>query len=69
MTIDWKSVEQYFNVVLFVFQFSQFVILENLSIFDLALSRLKGCMDRSNNRASETPQCSHQGFYLDVKIQ
>ena len=36
MIIHWTAVEQYFTVVLFVFQFSQFVIL------DLALSGVKG---------------------------
>ena len=30
-----KHVEQYFTVVLFVFHFTQFVILRNLSILDL----------------------------------
>ena len=40
MTIDWKAVEQYFTMVLFGFQF-QLVILENLSILDLALSGVK----------------------------
>ena len=42
-----KAVEQYFTVVLFVclfffFNFAQFIILECLSIFDLALSGVKG---------------------------
>ena len=41
MTIHWKVVEQYVTVVLFVYQF-QFIILENLSILDLALSGMKG---------------------------
>ena len=46
MTIHWNTVEQYFTVVLFVFKFytrfyTQFVILENLSILDLALSGVK----------------------------
>ena len=46
MTIHWKAVEHYFAVVLFVclfffFNFTQFVILENLSILDLALSGVK----------------------------
>ena len=39
MTIHWKAVEEYFTVLLFVFQF---VILENLSVLDLALSGAKG---------------------------
>ena len=34
--------EQYFTVELFVFNFTQFVILENLSILDLALLGVKG---------------------------
>ena len=37
MTICWKAVGQCFTVVLFDFQFS-ILILENFSIFDLALS-------------------------------
>ena len=43
MTIRWKAVEQYFTIVLFVFfNVTQFVILENLSILDLALPGVKG---------------------------
>ena len=43
MTIHWKAVEQYFTVELFVFfNFSQFVILEILSISDLAPLGVKG---------------------------
>ena len=42
MTIHWTAVEQYFTVVLFVFNFTQFVMLENLSIMDLPLSEVKG---------------------------
>ena len=47
MTIRWKTVEQYFTVVpfvlfFFIFNFTQFVILENLSILDLAFSGGKG---------------------------
>ena len=38
VTIHWKAVEQHFTVVLFIFIFTQIVILQNLSIFDLALS-------------------------------
>ena len=34
---NWKVVEQYFTLKLFVFHFTQFVILENLSTLDLAL--------------------------------
>ena len=41
MTIHWKAVEQYFTVVL-IFNFTKFVILENLSILDLALRGVKG---------------------------
>ena len=40
MTIHWKAVEQYFTVLLF--DFTQFVILENLSVLDLALSGVEG---------------------------
>ena len=39
MTTHWKGVEQYFTVVL---NFTEFVILENLSISDLALAGVKG---------------------------
>ena len=45
MTIHCKAVEQYFTVVLFVFQF--YPMFENLSILDLALSGVKGL--RFNN--------------------
>ena len=42
MIIRWKAVEQYCTVVLFVFNFTPFVILENVSVLDLALSGVKG---------------------------
>ena len=48
MTIYWKAVEHYFTEVLglfvlfFFFSFTQFVILDNLSIWELALSGVKG---------------------------
>ena len=43
MTIHWKVVEQYFAVAGCLFLvFAQFVILENLTILDLALSGVKG---------------------------
>ena len=45
VTIHWKAVGQYFTLELglfFFFSFTQFVILDNLSIWDLALSRVKG---------------------------
>ena len=43
MAIHLKAIEQYFTVMLFVFRFSLiFVILENLTIFDLILSVVKG---------------------------
>ena len=38
MTNHWKGVEQYFTVL---FNFNQFVILENLSVSDLAVSGAK----------------------------
>ena len=45
MTSHWKAVEQYFTVVVSYFLiFSQVVILEKLSILDLALSGMKGLM-------------------------
>ena len=43
MTIYWKAVDQYFTVVLFVFQFYPVCnLLEHLSLWDLALSRVNG---------------------------
>ena len=45
MTIHWKALEQYFTVLLFVF--TQFVILENLSVLDLALSGMKGLSEHA----------------------
>ena len=42
VTINWKAVEHYFTVPLFVFQFSPDKSLENLSILYLALSGVKG---------------------------
>ena len=41
---SWKAVEKYFTVVLFVIQFYPVCnkFLENLSILDLVLSRVKG---------------------------
>ena len=40
MTIHCKTVEQYFTVVLFVFQF--YPVCDLVSVLDLALSRVKG---------------------------
>ena len=47
MTIHWKAVEQYFAVGIFGLNYTQFVILENLSIFDLALSGVKGVINNT----------------------
>ena len=47
MTIHWKAIEQYFTVCFF--DFTQFVILENLSILDLALSGVKGLICRGQS--------------------
>ena len=41
MTIYWKAVEQYFTVVLFVFQFFLVCNFMNLSVLDLALLGVK----------------------------
>ena len=63
MTIHWKAVEQYFTVVLFVFQVSQLIILENLSYLDLALSGVKGLEERQQRSnvgsavSSDFPGC------------
>ena len=45
MIIRWKAVEQYLTVVLFVFNFPQFIILKHLAILSLALSGVKGLRD------------------------
>ena len=42
MTIRWKAVEQYFTVVLFVFNFTLFFMLGNLSILTLKNCQEKG---------------------------
>ena len=42
VTIHWKAIEKYFIGVLFAFNFTKFVFLENLSILDLALPGVKG---------------------------
>ena len=42
MTVQTKASEQYFTVMLIVFNFTQLVILENLSALDFALSGVKG---------------------------
>ena len=52
MTIHWKAVEQYFTVVLFV-------ILENLSILDLALSGVKGL---KQDKPATTTTINHTYF-------
>ena len=60
MTTHWKAVEQNFTVVLFFFLFYPVVILENLSLLDLALSRVKGLKVlnikalKQNNASAET---------------
>ena len=44
MTTHWNAVDHYFTLFFFLrlfFNFTQFVILENLSILDLALSGVK----------------------------
>ena len=51
VTIRWTAVKQCFTVVLF-FVFTQFVILENVSILDLALSGVKGLSLFNTNRLS-----------------
>ena len=48
MTIHWKAVEQYFTVVLLFFGFTQFGIVVNLSVLDLALSGVKGSIRVAN---------------------
>ena len=53
VTIRWKAVQQYFTVVLFVFNFTKFVILENLSILDLALSRVKELRKKKEKEKDE----------------
>ena len=36
VTIHWKAIGQYFTIIFFIFQISQFAVLEHLSILDLA---------------------------------
>ena len=64
MTIHWKTVERYFIVVLFVFQFYPVCNFENnVSILDLALSTVKGL---------RFVQVSHNFFNLlrpSIKLQ
>ena len=54
MTIHWKAVEQYFTVVLrcffFLVTFTQFEILENLSILDMAPSGVKERNKKERNK-------------------
>ena len=42
MTIHWKAVEEYVTVAPLFFNITHFVILENLSVSELALSGVKG---------------------------
>ena len=45
LAIHWKAVEQYLIHCSLFFVFTQLVILENLSILDLAMSRVKGIIE------------------------
>ena len=47
MTIHWKAVGQCLTVMLFLLKVTQFVILENLSILDLALPGVKGFKNKN----------------------
>ena len=60
MTIHWKAVGQYFIGVLVLFQY---VILENLSILELALSGVKELIIREYNFSDHIP-ISHE---LDLR--
>ena len=47
VSVRWKAVEQYFTVVLFVFQFYPVCIFfEKCSVLNLALSGVKGLISR-----------------------
>ena len=69
MTIHWKAVEQYFTVVLIVFQFTQFVILEHLSILDLALSKYLSALKKELERFGEIAQQTNQKLYNLLNIK
>ena len=45
-SLEIKAVEQYFNCGAVCFNFTQFVILQNLSILNSALSGVKGLTNR-----------------------
>ena len=47
VTIHWKAVEQYFTVVLFVFQF--YPVCNCETFISLTLSGVKGVIDESRN--------------------
>ena len=51
MIIHWKAVEQYFTVVV---NFTQFVILENVLVFNLALSVVKELEDENTIQTQVT---------------
>ena len=60
--ILWTAVELYFTVVLFVFNFTQFVILKDLSILDLALSEVKLVTFRALALRSDEPKKESKVF-------
>ena len=57
MSIHWKAVERYFTVALFCF--TQVVILENLSVLDLALPGVKRLTTAATCFTSVTFDLSH----------
>ena len=64
-TILWKDVQQYFTVVLFVVHF--YPVLENLSVWDLALSGLKG-LKLTFKRLTTHEKLANANFHLKEPI-
>ena len=58
---NWKAVEQYFTVMLFVFQ----LYLENLSGLDLALSGVEGLRNPTNSKDDLSYNSSDTGDNID----
>ena len=59
MTIHWKAVEQYFTVMCCLFFILTYcVVLENLSVLDLAASGVKGLTENAWSTLSNAPDRS-----------
>ena len=70
VTIHWKAVEQFLLWCCFFFNFTQLVILENLSILGLAWSgvkRLNPCMQRNTNEEPDLALKKTTKYELSTK--